>query len=410
MIGLLSAIFFAFLSSHVFLEATSARTETFANLPITAAILLTIELILRGSKNWKFALIGVLSAISFFYKANFLFPLIVTGIILLTNAWLKKEKEGSLRTAILRIMFVASGFLIVILFVLGYFTSQGLFSRFFLIFTFGQKYIDIVSSQGPLFFIAAAPLYVLAINNIFIFVLSMAGCMRLLRQVLHKHQMRYQFSLTGLGIVFWLVFSIAAAGITRTSWIYYSVIVLPPLAIIAAWEIGQLQIIFSRWLDTSGYRITWIPITILMVAVLLFSGKKNYSQYYHYVLYKLGGETYQEFLSHSFPRYAKSYITGEKIAEYLISHTNPDDLIYSWSNEPQLYYLANRHSPIDNLWTLYANATGPYDRIFSPRTEMIIINDDKLAPKPEWLFKELDKSYNLETVIEEHSIYRRIDR
>ena len=36
MIGLLSAIVFVFLSSHVFLEGTAARAELFANMPITA--------------------------------------------------------------------------------------------------------------------------------------------------------------------------------------------------------------------------------------------------------------------------------------------------------------------------------------------------------------------------------------
>jgi len=238
--------------------------------------------------------------------------------------------------------------------------------------------------------------------------------MRLLRQVLYKHQMRHFFILTGVGTVLWLIFSIGAAGITRRAWPYYSVIILPPLAIIATWEIGQLQKIFSRWMDSRGYRITWIPVTLLLVAILLFSGVKNYIQYYHYMLFKLGDETYQEFLNNSFPFYAETYIKVGNIADYIISHTNPDDLIYYWSNEAQsndvqLYYLTNRRSPIDMIWPLYSNASGPYSRIFSTHTKYIVVNEDVLTNIPVWLLDELDKSYHLEAVIAGHSIYRRND-
>lgn len=410
MIGLLSAIFFAFLSSNVFLGGTAARAELFANLPITAAILLTIELTLGGSKNWKFAVIGVMSTIAFLYKPGFLFPLIVAVLIIVANAWLTREREGSWRTVTLRIVFIVSGFMASILCVLGYFASQGLLSRFLLVFVFGQNYLDKLGDPLPISFIALAPLYILAINNILLFVLGMAGSIRLFRLILKKNRMDNHFTLVGISLIFWFVFSISAAGITRKSWPYYSIIVVPPLAIIAAWEISQLNRIFSRWLKSAGNRITMIPITIIVVAIVLFSGKKNYNQYYHYVLYRMGGETYQEFLDNGFPYNAEIYKNTNKIAEYIISHTNPDDLVYFWSNDAQMYYLTNRRSPIDMIWTLYAEATGSYQRIFSPKTKYIVVGESIQSPRPKWMYEELEKSYTLEAVIEEQNIYRRIDQ
>ena len=96
-----------------------------------------------------------------------------------------------------------------------------------------------------------------------------------------------------------------------------------------------------------------------------------------------------------------------KIAQYLQSHTTKDDFIYTWSDNAQIYYLTDRQAPIDIIWPSYAEATGPYQRIFIPRTKYIIVGNSIVAAKPNWLSKELEKSYTLETIIEDMKIYHR---
>ena len=409
MTGLLSAIFYAILSSHVYLEGTVARREILANLPITAAILLSIELTVRASKNWKFVIIGVFCAISFLYKSPFLYTLAVTILVILANAWLMQEKEGSWKTTIIRTSFILSGFLISIMCVLGYFTSQGLLSRFLLVFTLGQKYVGFLGTPLPLIAIVIAPIYILAINNIFILILSLVGCLRLSRQILIKRINGFQFRLTGTAVLLWFGFSLVAAGIIRRAWPYYNIILLPPLAILVAWEFSQLNIILSRWFGNTGFRNSKILLTLLILLVLMSSGTKNYNQYIHFLRYKSGRESYQAFLTNSFPANAESYIRAEKVAEYITSHTNQGDIVYYWSNDVQLYYLTNLRSAIDMIWPFYAKVTGPPQRILSQQTKYIVVSDSDLVPKPKWLFTELEKYYTLEAVIEGQSVYRYSD-
>ena len=407
--GLLAAVFFAILNSHIFLQGTSAKSVLFVNLPVTAAILLTIELTLRGSKNWKFVFTGVLCAVAFLYKSVYLSPLVVTLFVVFINSWFVREHDRAWKTALLSATWVLIGFIASLVCVTVYFAGLDLLSRFFLVFTLGQKYVAQISSNMPSAAILVAPLFILAFNNIILLLLSIVGSIRMLRQIRQKHQTDYQFVIVGLSVVLWFVFSIIIAGITRKGWPYYSIIVIPPLVLIAAWEIGQLRRIFSRRFNAMGYFPKNLPVAILLIVIMIQSGLTNYKQYYHYALYKLGVEMYNEFLTKSLP-FGENYVKVNKIVEYIISNTCPDDYIYIWSNDPQIYYLTNRRAPIDMIWPLYAEATGSYQRIFSPRTKYIVVGDSIQAAKPEWLFEELKKSYQFEALIEDQLIYRRVVR
>jgi len=47
------------------------------------------------------------------------------------------------------------------------------------------------------------------------------------------------------------------------------------------------------------------------------------------------------------------------------------------------------------IWPLYAEATGYYQHIFSPKTKYIVVGDSIQAAKPEWLFEELRNPISL---------------
>jgi hypothetical protein len=69
--------------------------------------------------------------------------------------------------------------------------------------------------------------------------------------------------------------------------------------------------------------------------------------------------------------------------------------------------MADRRCPIDIIWPLYAQATGPYQRIFGPQTKYIIVSQINSLPRPAWFIAELNDKYRLETVIAGQEIYRR---
>ncbi len=103
-------------------------------------------------------------------------------------------------------------------------------------------------------------------------------------------------------------------------------------------------------------------------------------------------------------------VASQKIAAYIRDNTTPDDFIYAWSDNVQIYYLADRRAPIEFIWPINAEAADSYKFIFLPQTKYIIVGESILAVKPEWLNEGLEISYTLEKVIEEHNIYRRIDQ
>ena len=67
--GLLAALFYVILSSHVLLYGTTAEIELFANLPRIAAFLVLMHLTTRQAAAWKFVFVGLLSAVAFLFKA-----------------------------------------------------------------------------------------------------------------------------------------------------------------------------------------------------------------------------------------------------------------------------------------------------------------------------------------------------
>lgn len=408
--GILAAVFYIILNSQILLKGDAAGKEIFANLPITASILLGMELILNRSKSWKFLFVGALCAIAFLYKPVFLFPIIVTSIMIVVNAWLNKHISHSSETAFLRILWGGIGFIIILFIVVGMFARLGLFSRFMMVFTFGQNYVDQITTNSSFISILILPIYILVFNNIILLLLSMGGCVRILRRTSKKYQTNQAFTIISLGIISWYILSIFTAGITRRGWNHYSLIIIPPLTILAAWEIGQLHRKFIARRNNQKRYLSLIPFFVLLAAVIFFSGLSNYKFYYHYSRYKLGIDTYEEFLVNGSFLEGTGMVASQKIAAYIRDNTTPDDFIYAWSDNVQIYYLADRRAPIEFIWPINAEAADSYKFIFLPQTKYIIVGESILAVKPEWLNEGLEISYTLEKVIEEHNIYRRIDQ
>lgn len=397
--GALGALFFALASSQRYLSGMTAEMELFANLPLIATIFLYLILLRKNAPAIKFIGVGVLGAICVLYKIIFVAPLVVAFISTLTAGWLERGQTGSGKKIFFRLGSITIGLMIPLVFVGGYFASLGLWQRLMLVFTLGFNYFNDTALMGNLGFPKpfGFPLFMVAMNNIALLVFGLIGTYRLIRRAIPLRTME---NLTNFTLALWVIISFALAGLRGGGFAHYVLVVIPPLALMAGIEIS---LTYQRWKSTSSKKQALLGASIMTTLIVINFFWRNYDLYRYYIPYKSGQITYEEFTY----RYSQDH--QQAIINYIKSHTTPDDFIYVWSINLQLYYYADRLPPIDILWPSYVSATGPPERIFNPRTKYIVVDDVNIFARPQWLMDGLTREYVLETVIEGEEIYRRLE-
>jgi 4-amino-4-deoxy-L-arabinose transferase-like glycosyltransferase len=419
-VGLLAALFYTILSAHLLLLGQNAPIELFANLPRLAAVLVLIYFLTRKARDWIFIFVGVLSAFAFLFKAVYLSSLALAGLTLLVEWWSNRRSANQWQIPLRRLLWLGAGFLLGLLPVIIYLTGLGLWPRIYLGFVLGQRYVG--ASAGPEYIILY-PLMGLAINNVILLIFSLAGLgMIVITRRKENDGAQPQTIPTAHYLAAWYILSLIEAGVNRTPYPHYYLLLLPPLALLAGWFVRTAYIyILSQSQSVYRFALT-LAMTVLMTLALLISTGQNFSYYHYFFRYKLGLETYQSFLIKGWPADGPGLIRVQQVADYIRTHTSPSDQIYYWSDRVQLYYLAQRRAPFDLLWPVYATDIGPYQEIsdlqtkyliFEQNTKYIIIDrsQDKPPPnRPDWFNANLLEKYVLETVIADQEIYRSLGR
>jgi 4-amino-4-deoxy-L-arabinose transferase-like glycosyltransferase len=410
--GVLAAVMYAVLSSHILLYGSTAKIELFANLPRIGAILVLMLLYTRRGPPSKYAWVGFLSAIAFLFKVVYLSSLVVTGFVLLAELLPARAAARPRRGSIARGAWVAAGFAAGILPVAGYFAWLGLLPRLALIFTLGLSYVELPTAEiaGPSSTLIY-PFLGLAINNAVVLVLGLAGAAMAAGDLLRHVRARQGVPVAHISVVLWLILSILEASVAHVQFLYYYQLILPPLALLAAWFLLRVYRDIRERGQAWGKRAAPVMLILTLVMALSISAKQNWNHYASYVRYRLGTGTHDDFLFHGwFERLGPRFAQSQELADYIRDHTSAADYVYYWSGNVEFYYLADRRCPIDVIWPLYAEATGPYQRIFVPQTKYVIVGGSFYVPQPGWLDAELAKDYTLETVIADQQVYRRVDR
>lgn len=407
--GFWGAIFYALLNSHMLLKGTTAEIELFANLPIALAIYLGLELTLRKSRSWTFLIPGVVSGVAFLYKAVFISPLLIVTLIIILSARLNIKSQNTKHFTVRSLLCFWVGFVTPLIILVSIYAANGLLTRFLLVFTLGGKYINVLTTQTSILLNLILPLSIIGINNLILLLLCLHGIIRFIRQTKNK-QITYSTTIiTGTAIIFWFLISVVIAGITRKGFLHYSLIIVPPLAIIASWEMIKLSVkINLRNKDLLSPK-KYFPIALIIAMILFVSGFTNSQLFHHFILNKLGKESYQNSLIKGSQLSNSKPTKIQLLSDYVIENTSKEDRIYYWSDNVQLYYLTDRRSPIDNIWPLYAEATGSYKLIFSPKTKIIIVGESTQISQPDWLNEELDKYYRLVKIIDGDKVYQRTE-
>lgn len=399
----LAAVFYAMLSSQVHMWGLTAETELFANLPRIGAFYLLLYLLQSKAKSWQFIVVGMMSAWAFLYKLIYVSPLALAGLVLLIEYWRSRTEQDSFKQLLSRSIWVGVGFVTLLIPVIAYFVGQDLWERFLLIFTLGQSYgasSQITPESMPallrLLLYPVLPIYGLGFNNAGLLLLSIiAFFVILMKRSLRTTPLVY--------LTIWFVLSFVEAGISLQLFAHYYLLLAPVISLLSAW------LVIKIYEDVQEkYHKNWAVATLtgLLVVVFLLSFYRTGPYYYHFVQYKLGRETLAESVVGGWPGFGERLVRAQVLADYVVQNSDKDDLIYYWSEDVQLYYLANRRSPIDMIWPIDVDATGAPERIFSEDTELIIVDERRVPEAPTWLEDGLETFYVLEDMFDDQKIYR----
>ena len=405
--AVLAALFYAILSAHLQLWGQTAETELFANLPRITAVWLLVVLLKRQKPAWQFAGVGLLAVAAFLYKAVYLSPVAMCAGALVLDWWQTRQKAFAGRLFWQRTVWSASGFVLGLAAAAIYFSALGLLPRLLQIFTLVQAYSErssglneAVVSNGVRFLLyPLLPLWGLAVNNAVLLLFSLAGFLLILLRRPWREGLLFLLPV-------WYVLSFVEAGLKLELFAHYYLLIVPALSLLAAWFLRKLHEDVSAW--RKGWVGTAVLVGLLLLA-LVMSVVENRVYSTHYLRYVRGRENLAQFVEAGWPDFGERLTRVMNLADYVIMNSRPTDQIYYWSQDVQLYYLAGRHSPVDIIWPYDLEASLDPQAVLGTQTRLIIIDQRREPPPPEWLMAGLTANYLLEAEFDEQLVYRRTE-
>jgi 4-amino-4-deoxy-L-arabinose transferase-like glycosyltransferase len=408
----LAVVLFLLLTSERWLKGTTAEIELFANLPRIGATLWLLILLKRQAPNWQFGLIGLLGAMSVLFKIVYVSPLVLAAVMLGLEFWPQRHVAGAAARLALRLGWMAAGFVAGWLPVIIYFGALNLLPRLALVLVLGEVHVGDSSggNSGNPLFLVLYPLIGLGMSNLPLLILGLAGAGSMLRE-------RSMPSLQRAILPLWLVLSWIEAGIGLKLYLHYYLLIVPPLSLLAAWLLARLGSISNLRVDAGKLEKllgSWPKIVVpaaLVLAICVAYGYRNGGYLAHYVRYATGQESYRDFVLNGWPYDGPTLIALQDLADYMQAHSTPDDRIYVWSDDVQLYYLADRRCAVDIIWAdrletpvMPGGLAGTQRRLLAPTTKFIVVAWDN---PPDWLRQGLAEHYELTQVIAGREVYQR---
>ncbi len=413
-VGFIAGLNSAVMLSHMFLAGTNTKIESFVILPQVTAVYTLMLIAKKPSPTWKYFFPGFFSFAVFFFKANYVSPILLTGILIFKEILPQWKSLDSWKLALRRTGWAILGFCLPTLLMVVYFVSNGILDRFLQLFVLGFSYTQVVHDASPLY-IFFYPQAVFGKSNLFLLVTGTAGALIFFLSLRKKSAANQNLGNQAKPeliayLIFWFCFSFIETGISRTFLHNYYLMIVPPLALLSAWFLVKVANDVGRTLTRLPVSFPHMLLILMTILSLLWGSASNSKYLYHYYTKFLPGEeNYRTVLKEGLPAgVAETMEALDEIGQYVNSHTETDDTIYYWSNFMELYYLADRRSSADIIWPLYIDAFGQRNKIFE--AEFILLGDTPLGYQevPEWLKQGLASEYQLEVILYDQKIYRRI--
>ena len=405
--AVLAALFYAILSAHLQLWGQTAETELFANLWRITAVWLLVFLLKREKPAWQFVGVGLLAAAAFLYKAVYLSPVAICAVGLLLVWWQTRRQPGAGRLFWQRAVWSGGGFVLGITAVAAYFGAQGLLPRLWQVFTLVGAYSDrssglneeVVTGAVRILLYPLLPLWALAVNNAALLLFSLAGFLLLILKRPWRKGLLFLLPV-------WYLLSFIEAGLKLELFAHYYLLIVPTLSLLAAWFLRKLY----RDLSGAGrVKLGTAVFTGLLVVTLLVSGIENSNYYRFYFRYLAGEVSLAQFIGDGWPGFGERLVRAVELSSYVKQETAASDKIYYWSQDVQLYYLANRPSPVDIIWPYDLEATHNLSALFGRQTALIIIDERREPAPPDWFMQELAANYKLVAQFDEQLVYARVE-
>jgi len=321
--------------------------------------------------------------------------------LLALEYWSQRQVKGAATRLFKRLAWIGAGFVGGLLPVIIYFGALQLLPRLGLVFVLGESHVS-DAVVGPIFLILY-PLIGLGMSNLPLLIMALAGCWLMLRDRSTPGLQRYILPL-------WFLLAWIEAGFSRRLFLHYYLLIVPPLSLLAAWLLVRLV--------QAGQRSSRLQAAALAASLFLLLSigtayvYRNGGYLYHYIRYKTGQEAYRSFVLNGWPPDGPTLVGLQDMADYVQAHSAPEDRIYIWSDDVQLYFLANRRCALDLIWPVSLESPDVpgglaemHRRLFVPTTKFIIVAWDN---PPDWLAQGLADNYKLAETIGGRKIYQRV--
>jgi hypothetical protein len=359
----MAAFLYALFSGLPLLQGSSSNSEVFMVLPIILSIYFYCCFLDTESRAWL-AASGISIAAALLIKTVALPVAILIFLFVLISPRKVNCKEQCLDI----LAFVIPPVFLILTILLYFYFNDALFDFYHWNYTFNTKYgalsfnqrfqylrnsFDDIAEHGALWLIA------------------IPSCIWMI--VKRK---------TRISILLGLLVPISFIGLSLPGYYFphYFIQIISPFAIVSGVMLASLCENYK-----SVFRVVFLLLTV--VSCLLWC----YFDYPFYFLYSSKAV--------SINKYGTIFVEAENVAKYLKKHVKPNDYIFQWGFEPELYFLTGTRAP--NKFTIFRfieeeNNTELYQSLITKKPIYIIVQKLGSLPGLSVVEKVINQNYYLE--------------
>lgn len=315
--ALWSAFFYGLFSSGPIIHGTAVEPELFFSLPLTLSVLAYVAA-LKSNERW-FIASGFFATIAVLIKTTALpIFLLLFGVLVVYKNPLKNI-SSFIKCALLLIIGPAVCAVILVAFFM-YHGALGDFIYWNIIYNLNLMQQGRASGFWPRLLGRGLDV---SSEHLLLWILSIIALVILLFR---------RRDTTTILLSLWPVTSFMGVSMTGLFWPHYFQQILPSLATLSGSAVVSL---YNKEILKSGKKWVVFMLTPFFIWAGYGAVAKGYKYYIVYTpeeisRFKYGGDIFNDTL---------------KVSEYIKARTSPDDYIFHWGWEPQIYFLANRRCP-----------------------------------------------------------------
>lgn len=349
--ALYSALLYGIFSSGPGVSGTIAEGENFFVLPLTGGMLFFLKALRYNNKKWML-LSGIVMGLAVFIKTTAA-PTILLYLLLIT---IRNNPFKDFKTFAVNMAVFLAGPLVLAVLILSYFIYNGTLMDFIhwnIIYNSGNAR-PLSESWSNLFGRGMQ----VSSEHLLLWLLSACALITL---TFRKRD------IVLLTLALWVVTSFLGIAMTGNFWPHYFLQMLPPLSVLSGYAVAS---VYKR----EGLKWPRVVLTGALTLLFIWSAYKPVlADYKYYLLYS------PQDISKN--RYGTSVFNEAKeIGEYIKARTTPDDYIFQWGYEPEIYFYSMRRPASKHLYmqTVFRVSTDPHSGIAGLR-------DDLFAHRPKYI-------------------------